>query len=417
VKNVARTVVAIALAIFVVAGTSRTLGASAAAAAEPPLQSVARRIVGSDQGVFVATDEGSILVALHADRLVHPASVIKVATTLVLLQRLGPAHRFDTRLVSSGPLVDGALEAPLVVEADADPVFVYENAFLALLKLHDLGIRLVKGGLVVRGPLLFNWLEDPKGRRLQQTLAGRDGAAAWRALQHARPEAATVALQQAALRFTGGSTANDSGSSRPLVVHSSPPLRRILKELNCYSNNIFNTLSEHIGGPKVVERMAAASLAPPARSAIVVTNAAGAGKGNRLSPRAAVELLQALARQTAEHELSLVDVLPVNGIDPGTLRERLPDAAHRGMIVGKTGTWGSLGASALAGAMRTRRYGQVTFAVLNRGVAVPEARRRQDAFVRALAEATDAMAWSYQRATAPAFTDARVAVFPPSSTD
>jgi D-alanyl-D-alanine carboxypeptidase len=60
------------------------------------------------------------------------------------------------------------------------------------------------------------------------------------------------------------------------------------------------------------------------------------------------------------------------------LRDRLTGGA----VVGKTGTIGSLSVSALAGRIRTRRFGEVTFAVIDRGLPVPEAHRRQDAFVR-----------------------------------
>ena len=67
--------------------------------------------------------------------------------------------------------------------------------------------------------------------------------------------------------------------------------------------------------------------------------------------------------------------------------------AGRGIVVGKTGTFGSEGASALAGALRTKQFGIVTFAVLNHGVAVPEARRRWDAFVGKLAAALGAEPW------------------------
>jgi hypothetical protein len=58
--------------------------------------------------------------------------------------------------------------------------------------------------------------------------------------------------------------------------------------------------------------------------------------------------------------------------------------------------------------LRTKRYGIVTFAVLNRGVAVPEARRRQNAFVERLVTASDAVPWPYATAAAPAFDQARV---------
>ena len=121
---------------------------------------------------------------------------------------------------------------------------------------------------------------------------------------------------------------------------------------------------------------------------------------NRFSPRAAVALVDALAAALAQKGHELTDVLPVSGIDPGTLADRLSE--RRGYVVGKTGTFGSQGASALAGVLRTKRYGLVTFAVLNHGVPVPEARARQDAFVRALIDATDAEPWPY---TAPARPD------------
>jgi D-alanyl-D-alanine carboxypeptidase/D-alanyl-D-alanine-endopeptidase (penicillin-binding protein 4) len=136
----------------------------------------------------------------------------------------------------------------------------------------------------------------------------------------------------------------------------------------------------------------------------VITDAAGAGTKNRLSPRAAVALVQALAHDLERAGLALTHVLPVAGIDVGTLRDRLPGGA----VVGKTGTYGSLGASALAGVARTRRWGRVTFAVLNRGVPVPQAQRRQDAFVAALLAEAGAESWTYRRNDAPLFADATV---------
>jgi D-alanyl-D-alanine carboxypeptidase/D-alanyl-D-alanine-endopeptidase (penicillin-binding protein 4) len=355
-----------------------------------------------------------VLAALNEDRAVLPASLVKIATTLALLKELGPEHRFETRVLASGPLVDGGVAGNLIVKAGADPFLVFENAFLMLFELNRLGIRRVTGGLEVHGSLFFNWLEDPAGRRMQRTFAGRDGSAAWQAVRSARQDAAAVPLQDVALTFLeDGTPSEDKESRRLLVMHQSPPLRRIVKELNCYSNNIFHALSEYIGGPKAVERIAHRTLGPTTRSTLAIANAAGAGRGNRLSPRAAVRLLQALAREAEGHGLSLADVLPVAGVDPGTLEDRLRDPPHSGTVVGKTGTWGSLGASALAGTIRTRRYGDVTFAVLNHGRAVPEARRRQDAFARALVARVGAIPWPYEPAAAPAFTEARLTVFGP----
>jgi D-alanyl-D-alanine carboxypeptidase/D-alanyl-D-alanine-endopeptidase (penicillin-binding protein 4) len=117
---------------------------------------------------------------------------------------------------------------------------------------------------------------------------------------------------------------------------------------------------------------------------------------NRLSPRAAVAILWALRKELRASGKDLPDVLPVNGLDNGTLKKRLDKDPYRARIVGKTGTFGSVGSSDLVGVLHTKKYGDVAFAVLNSWLPVPEARERQDAFVRALIDATGAEPWSYK---------------------
>ena len=131
---------------------------------------------------------------------------------------------------------------------------------------------------------------------------------------------------------------------------------RILKWLNDYSNNVFHLLSDRIGGPAAVEETARAHIIPEAQAEVVIDNAAGAGETNRMSPRVAVAILQALERELARHGLSLTDALPVSGIDHGTLEARVLD--HRAMVVGKTGTFGDVGASALVGVVQHASLGR-----------------------------------------------------------
>lgn len=374
---------------------------------ERPLQALATSRVGADQGVFVLAEDGAVLAAVQSDRPVHPASVTKIATTLALLRELGPQYRFETSFRAGGAVRDGAIDGNLVVAAGRDPFFVDEGAFLVLLELHRLGVHRVAGRVDVRGPLLFNWNLDDSGRRLQQALAGRDGGAAWTAVQAVRDDARALRLDQIALGF-GGRNGLPQQEGPILVVHQSPPLLRIAKELNGYSNNIFHVLSDQIGGATAVERIARESVGADLRTQVVISNAAGGGKTNRLSPRAAVALIRALDREMRRHDLTLADVLPVAGIDRGTLEDRLSAPEYRGAVVAKTGTYGSLGACALAGTARTQRFGTVTFAVLNRGLPVPEARRRQDAFVEGLLDLAGAVPLPYQPPAVPAFTTARV---------
>jgi D-alanyl-D-alanine carboxypeptidase/D-alanyl-D-alanine-endopeptidase (penicillin-binding protein 4) len=182
----------------------------------------------------------------------------------------------------------------------------------------------------------------------------------------------------------------------------------LMKALNGYSNNIFAAFAEAAGGIAEVQRIARASVPPALRSEIVLGDGAGANSRNRLSPRAAVGILRALQGELARQGLGLSDVLPVAGVDEGTLRHRFEGANERGHVAAKTGTYGTYGASALAGALRTRSRGLVYFAVLDHGVPVEAARRRQDAFVRALLATLDTEPWPYQRDDAPAFTRARV---------
>jgi len=367
-------------------------------AAEMPLQDLARRTIGAGQGVYAVAEDGHVLASLEAERAVHPASVTKIATTIALLARLGPAYRFETRFRAGGMVEDGTVRDGLVVEASGDPFLIFESAFLVLAELRAIGVKGVAGGLRVEGPLLYNWEPDSRGDRLMRTLSGRDGGDAWDEVQSLRRELGGLTPKDVGLRFSTPGPTQITNAGRTLVVYRSPPLAPMLKALNGYSNNVFHTLSDRIGGPKDVERIVRERVPELVRSEIVIDNAAGAGKVNRMSPRAAVATLQALAEEARRHGLRLVDLLPVSGIDRGTLETRFRDEQTRGAIVGKTGTYGSLGACALAGVLRTELYGDVTFAVLNAGLSVTEARSRQDAFVRGVLAAARGKRWDYDAA-------------------
>jgi serine-type D-Ala-D-Ala carboxypeptidase/endopeptidase (penicillin-binding protein 4) len=377
---------------------------SGAAAAEPPLQHLAIE-AGIDQPVYAEAEDGTVLVAQAADKAVHPASVSKVATTLALLRRLGPTYRFETTLRTDGLVRDGVLHGDLIVDGGSDPFLVYEGACLMLRRLNEHGVRHVDGSIRVRGPLLFNWQPDNDGNRFGATLAGRDGASAWSTIATLPGPAAPATLSAAALRIDRQPTEH-LGSESTLVVHRSPPLLHVVKVLNGYSNNVFHLVAPHIGGTAVVNAIARDSVAAAYRDEIRIDNGAGAGTTNRLSPRAATALLAALDREVRASGHTLADVLPVSGVDPGTLDERFLE--QRALVIGKTGTYGDVGSSALAGVLTTRGYGTVRFAVLNSFVPVAQARKQQDAFVRALAAATEAGSWPYGRAVRPDFTLAEV---------
>jgi D-alanyl-D-alanine carboxypeptidase/D-alanyl-D-alanine-endopeptidase (penicillin-binding protein 4) len=394
-----------------------SIGATSAASLE--LAAAARSILGAGQGLYVEDADGRVLVAQAADIPVHPASVSKIPTTLALLSKLGPEYRFTTTLLATGPVVADRLEGDLRVESNGDPALVDENALLIAARLRELGIRRVDGNLKAQGRWMFDWQSDPDGTRLRAALAGQVAPAAWASVRalpaSASGSASTDSSQRPAVTFGADPVANSGGSAaeRPLLVHRSEPLLSMVKALNDYSNNIFNTLAASVGGAAEVERIAREALPANLRGALVLQDAAGADARNRMSPHAAVALLRALERELARSGHRLTDILPVSGVDPGTLHDRLNALADAGSIVGKTGTYGDYGASALIGALQSADRGTVYFAILNHGVPVPEARRRQDRFVELLGRRLRARPWNYQRDSRPAI--ARIELATPSS--
>jgi serine-type D-Ala-D-Ala carboxypeptidase/endopeptidase (penicillin-binding protein 4) len=381
------------------------LGATSVSGAElSGLTSAARSLLGATQGVYVEAEDGTVLLAQAADQPVHPASVSKVPTTLALLRKFGPEHRFVTTFEASGRVHDGTLDGDIVVASDGDPYFVDENALLVVERLNALGVRRVAGTLRARGSLTFDWQNDPGAEHLRQAMSGMAPAAAWAAVRElheadAAPPASTP-VTLPAIEFANAIGDVTPGTAAPvariLIEHHSQPLLSLAKSLNDYSNNIFKPLADAAGGAAAVESLARSVVPPAMRAEITLGDGAGTDPANRLSPRAAVKLLRALQQELALTGHRLCDILPVAGVDAGTLHDRMNAADELGRVVGKTGTFGDYGASALIGAIPTSDRGVVYFAILNHGVAVAEARRRQDRLVRALLQRLHSRSWDYQ---------------------
>ncbi|MDB6161309.1 MAG: hypothetical protein JWO04_5015 [Gammaproteobacteria bacterium] len=390
----------------------------------PSLAADARSILGADQGVYVEAADGKVLLGQAAARPVHPASVSKVPTTLALLRKLGPEHRFVTTFSTSSQVVDGALLGDLLVQGGGDPSLVDEDALLVADRLLELGIRQVVGNLRLRGTLTFDWQNDEDGSRLRRALSGSISAGAlasvraWELENPGGSAPSPGSLRPQGIRFepaaalpaadVAGPGATGLPKERPLIIHRSQPLLALAKSLNDYSNNIFKPLADEAGGAASVESLARSVVPEAMRGEITLGDGAGTDPMNRLSPRVTVNLLRALDKELHATGHALSDILPVAGIDEGTLRHRLDGPEEVGRVVGKTGTFGDYGASALVGAISTSDRGTVYFAILNHGVPVPEARRRQDRFVRSLLAQLHSVPWNYQRDVRPAIARAEV---------
>lgn len=86
---------------------------------------------------------------LRADQALQPASTMKLLTSIVALDRLGPNARGRTDLLSDGAIRGELLDGPLYLRGGADEALDWGALYGLLRQLRDQGVREIHGGLVV----------------------------------------------------------------------------------------------------------------------------------------------------------------------------------------------------------------------------------------------------------------------------
>jgi D-alanyl-D-alanine carboxypeptidase/D-alanyl-D-alanine-endopeptidase (penicillin-binding protein 4) len=126
----------------------------------------------------------------------------------------------------------------------------------------------------------------------------------------------------------------------------------------------------------VARKVAEAAGVPPAE--IQLSNGSGLGEENRISPRAAVAIFQAIELYLQPYNMTVADVFAIAGKDLGVLKERkIPT-----LSVVKTGTLNSV--ASIAGAMPTQKQGPVWVAIMNGGENLEGFRAQQDFLLNSL---------------------------------
>jgi D-alanyl-D-alanine carboxypeptidase/D-alanyl-D-alanine-endopeptidase (penicillin-binding protein 4) len=351
-----------------------------------------------NQGFIVTTLKGEVLAEHNADRLYNPASVTKIATSLTAISRLGPDFKFRTSLYTDGTLdhATGILHGSLYVIGSGDPAFFSENAMMIADKMNRSGIREVDGNLVVLGQFFFTFStsREASAKAFRAVLTPETWSAqakssytrflAIRAAEDRVGDSTTPAPPLSgppSLKITGqtitDSTVNTTRLT-PLAVHTSLPLLRVLKGLNDFSNNwMANVIGNLVGGPDAVERFLKMEVGFKEDEVRFATSS-GLG-ANAISPRGTITMLRKLIGYLNSKGLGVEDVLPIAGVDAGTLEKRFNDA-FRGSVVGKTGTLSSV--SALAGVAYTRQRGALLFVIYNQGGSTHRFRAAQDETIK-----------------------------------
>lgn len=341
------------------------------------------------QGVLVETLSGKVVASQFEEQQFNPASAVKLATALVALRTLGPQHRFATGVWTDGVLdkTTGTINGNLYISG-SDPSFHYEHAVLLAHELNSLGITKVSGDLIVSPSFTMNFNSSVLGTGVQlydtlnSTLRYAEAIRAWeyeRTLLKDQTSLQTNPSVAVAGKFVVGAVAPNA---KLLLTQKSSRLVDILKVLLCYSNNFMAArIGDTLGGPESV-RQQLISLLGISPDQLKLASSSGLGV-NRVSPRVMMKIYRALRLELQKNHLSPSDILPVAGIDPGTLQERFAGPTWKGSVIAKTGTLAHTdgGASALVGQMRAANGEVLLFVIFNQRGSVVRFRENQDYLV------------------------------------
>ena len=323
-------------------------------------------------GVLVESMDGNVVVESNSNAVFNPASNVKVATAYAVLKTFGPEFRFQTIVYTDGAIdrATGTLNGNIYVSGK-DPAFGFPHAVTLARELNKLGVQTVSGDLIVTDNFAMNYSGSPivSGQALFAAMdASKRSPAATRAwlnyLSYSGKFGPSDGLPS--VTFTGAVYAQPIPSSlQVLFTHESAPLREIIKATLCYSNNFMaERLGDMLGGPYAVARLVQLNAnIPPVEFSLQTSSGLGF---NRVTPNAMMSLLRALRSDLAKYKMTFSDIMPVAGIDKGTLENRFDSDFSVGSVVGKTGTLGQTdaGVSSLTGEINTRT-GKYLFVIFN----------------------------------------------------
>jgi D-alanyl-D-alanine carboxypeptidase/D-alanyl-D-alanine-endopeptidase (penicillin-binding protein 4) len=340
-------------------GSDAQAASKAKAAVEPVFDAAvwyaARNEAPETHGLLIESLNHEKLFASHnADEVFNPASLIKLATSLVALKKLGADYRFRTQVYADGQVDEQGTFRGLLYFMGSDPTFGDAGATMIAAELRSRGIKRVQGGVMVSPGFCFNFSESPEDS------AGRLGRA--------------LRLGNVTTGVAGGTSGNR------LFTLDSCPLREVLLYMNARSSNFMaEGIGGAVGGPSAVQKFLIEELKLPA-SQVTIARVSGR-EHNRMTPRGLLTVIRALVEEAARQGLRPEDIMPVASDDAGTLRNRLAGTGLEGAVVGKTGTLTyevDGGMASLAGIVYTYDKGMIVFAILDKGNRIWDNRQMED---------------------------------------
>ncbi len=140
-----------ALAVALAPGAGIAAPAPGAALPAPVRAVLERRDVPAESlSVYVIDVEtGEVVIDWLKDTARNPASVLKLVTTLVALDVLGPAYRWSTDVYALGEIDGGRLDGDLLLKGNGDPFLVTERVWQLTRALRRRGLDTIDGDVLI----------------------------------------------------------------------------------------------------------------------------------------------------------------------------------------------------------------------------------------------------------------------------
>ena len=352
--------------------------------------------------VAIDLETGEVLFKQQRYVGLEPASNEKLPVTFAALHALGGTFRIPTDVLGDGGQVGKVWHGNLVLRGRGDPTLSSHDLKHLAWLVRGTGIRRVTGSIVgdesyfdaKRG--VWGWKSYFYGGESPALSALTVDRCIYKGQLSNRPALASAALFRSALIGAGVKVSGKSrqgvapAASVPIAHVTSPPLWRILRYMDSWSDNFTAELvlkqlgaqqghGTSAGGAAVVRKVLTEAGVPMAGVRIV--DGSGLSSKDRLTVAALVGILQS-AWSDGSLRKPFQAALAVAG-KTGTLRNRLLGGSTRGRVLAKTGTTDD--ASALTGYVK----GRYAFAILHNGFPLASwyAKEAEDRFVQVLAAA------------------------------
>jgi D-alanyl-D-alanine carboxypeptidase/D-alanyl-D-alanine-endopeptidase (penicillin-binding protein 4) len=121
-----------------------------------------RQVPEDSLSVFVQdVESGEVVLRWNEAEARNPASSIKLLTTLVALDVLGPAYHWNTDVYVLGEVENGRLKGDLLLKGYGDPYLVTERVWQLLRQIRQFGIREIEGDLRIDDSYFYLPESDP----------------------------------------------------------------------------------------------------------------------------------------------------------------------------------------------------------------------------------------------------------------